>query len=586
MRHSKLLRNESYPEEANLTEEQTVYNRLWKDMGGIQRGSARPDKIALGFKPRPFGKSVQPLDPDRPIRDLDSVLAVMMIPIPTEHWRGAPPTRRYRFHTTELSATMVDGEIVFNRPGQQFDFGKSPYQDHQVYRLASFDPGSVGAEIERARLKEVAREEAAAPAPLSEEEQAEEVEIASARMEEFERDGAPVRVPSIDPQQEEEWESPANSSVLISPLSGDMVTIRDDLFVSILIGRTTIYRFPLDAGVEFVPDGEIRRGDPVVTLIEKQTYQVAELKDCGRPKMDLIGPDVLSASRFVPLFRLCNSLLGGIVNGIDPYYGDEPIPVKQAAKLLPKLLAVFPLEEGGENGDWVEAIRASGAFEASGELKKQILAAVQPGGDFGIVAPVTGTFTGVDDFGAYKQVNFLSEDSEQVVTLMLPKCSVLHGPFTENKSIPVTKGDTVGDWIARDYYPDYFDLGDHAESGLVAIESAYLRSQVIVTGEKGFEDDGVAVDARLVESVLDSAESFKLDFSGVLEAGSFFHPQDGTVGPILLKVDHTQVGNGICTNGIRYSPPLRGYTEKPEKAARRHGSSNKHVRRDRERARS
>jgi len=512
MKQQPIFRNENYPEGANLTPEQQSYDVLWKASRTMQRGGERPTQIAVGFKPLPCARSVSPLRPSKPIRDLDSVVAVLMIPIPSEHWRGASGDRRYRFHTVELAAEFYQGEVQFRTAGLRFDFAKSPLQDHQVFSLARFDPGSVGAMIEQAMDGKEAKEV-------------------------------------------------VESHELCTPLGGDLVTVRDDLFLNVVVGKTIIYRFNLDAEVEIVADKSVRKGDQVARLIGKQRYQVAELKRNGcDPKMDLIGPDVLSATRFRPMFRLANQLKFGIVDG-------EGVPVRQASKLLPKLLAVFPLEETGEHGDWVEAIRAAGSFEPSGELKKQILAAVQPSGSFGIRAPVDGRFVGVSDFGPYKQADFQRE-SGQVETLVLPKCAVLHGPFREDQQIEVTKGDVIGDWVERNYYQDYIDLGGMAESGLVAIESAYLRSQVITTGEKGFDEDGVAVDARLVESVLGESDGFKLDFTNLLtaEGGYFYRKKDGSAAPVLIKTDHAQIyGVGFTSNGIRYAPPLAGYTEKAER---------------------
>lgn len=498
------FRNESYQDRANLTDEQQEYDRLWRASRDIQTGRHRPTRIAIGFKPRPLGESAQPLTPAKPIRDLDSVVAVMIIPVSAANWRESMGKRRYRFHATELTMQVKAGELQFSKPGLVFDFAKSPVQDHQVFSMQTFDPGSVGAMIEAA--------------------------------------------------QEAKKEEVADGHVLTTPLAGDMVVTRDDLFINIRVGKTIIYRFNLDAPVEVEGDKMVKKGDTVAKLVGKMRYQVAELWDSGKPKMDLIGPDVLSATRFKPLFRLCNRLLDGIVDG-------EELPSMSASRLLPRLLAVLPDSDG--RGDWVDAMRAEVNFEPSGELKKAILSGVKPGGNFSVQAPFDGVFVGATDFGTYKQVDY-RDSAGKIHSVVLPPCAVLHGAFAEGQELSVREGDVVGDWIKRESYVDYIDLGGQAEAGLTMIEDAYLRSQTIMPGQRGFDGDGVAVDARLVEHALHLVKEYRLDFTNLVTAefGAFYDSRDGSVGPVMLKASAEEVnGVGVVANAIRYLPPMRNFVE-------------------------
>lgn len=318
-------REESFQDRHNLTPEQN----MWED--GYQL--IRP--VLFTNKPAPIVHMVWAFVPAagtslaQPIVRAESVRMRFLHPIPSQHWRGGDRRRTHRLHFAEGQISHDDGQLVVRTsvPGTHLetaDVGKAPMQDHYRFDLLEFDPRSL--------------------------------------------------IPT--------------TAELSAPCEGTFAIQRTDMHLSLLISNVPVYRFLLDHGKfethaddpTLAADGaHVKRGDLLVRLTARVQYGKLRFTH-QRPDKDLIGGDVITASRKPERLRLAAAMLYQLGAAATDQEAPGFLQVVSPGTWLPQALAAMSHET-------FQQLTAEPGWTVNPALSTAIRRAVSHGGDLFIRSP-------------------------------------------------------------------------------------------------------------------------------------------------------------------------------------------------------
>lgn len=321
-----LARNEDLRHGYNCTQEQATYMALWAGRGGFQRGREDMPYLGVVFKPRPkrlpTGRSeVVPLREGQLVRSLDSVEAAVISRIPANRWKGHRGNARWRLNLLRLGFAEVDGAVEARAPRghfDQFDLEKWPIQDHPVLEEVHWSPDQL---------------------------------IATA-------------------------------NELTAPAAGIVELQRTQLYVDVAVARKPFVRLPLQHVELLVKSNDIvQEGQSIARFDGAVQYGRFRLNAQGRPVMDRIGGDVLSATRHAHLLGAANLCLAQMQAGE---------PSGMAEEVMPRVVALFSPAQ-------FERMLHDPAWQVTPALERVILAGLAPGGDLTVEGVVKRVYSSVQE---------------------------------------------------------------------------------------------------------------------------------------------------------------------------------------------
>lgn len=303
-------RNEDLRERINTTPEQEAYLAAWAGRADFQRGKVDMPYMGVAFKPRPrrleTGRSeVVPLREGQLVRSLDSVEAAVISRIPGNRWRGHRGNARWRLNLLRLRFTVADGGVEARPHGghfDQYDLEKWPIQDHPVLDEYSWSPSQL----------------IAAPGELA-------------------------------------------------ATEGGVVEYRsNDLYTDIYLACKPYARVSRENVERVAKEGDVvKEGDVIVRFSGLVKYGLYRLNRDGRPVMDRIGGDVLSATRHSHLLHAANRCMEQMQAGR---------PSGMPEEVMPRVMVHVSHAQ-------FERLLHDPAWQVTPALERVILAGLAPGGD-------------------------------------------------------------------------------------------------------------------------------------------------------------------------------------------------------------
>lgn len=464
--------------------------------------------------------------PDKPIRPCRSLRMLSLAPIPLRYlFRQLKyPNRQYRLQFSDSPVAVVDGEARCGGrswDGTKFfaaDLTSPPLQDTQLYDEMRFETGSLGEQIEMARHQE----------PTSRE--------------------------------------------LRSPVAGEFSLVRDELYLRLTVNGYDVFRFDLldaDSVSAIDSPSRVAVGDVVGRLTRSVGYLAAQFVG-GKPECCMIGRGVMPASRRHTQLRFALRSMREILS-----YRPSSITLEES---LPRFLLQF-------SEDTLRSKRNPPVnWTANPTFRQQLLWAISPdaiGHETGLFvrSPVTGLFVSEDRSACYRHLVFRSDDGQNY-PLSLPACAELD-VRPGDKGVPVTRGQVLGDYVARAYYSTYDELSRVADGSMTKIEDTYFEQLLLRPGQCGWDGLGLCLDARFAgESLVDFSLGAWLDFSAL---SHLFDRDLGMYVTPPLPLDVYQMGLEYRVNGVTYelSPLLPETHSGPQQGDRQKRRRNRRRRRER-----
>jgi hypothetical protein len=495
----------------NLTLFQWLYAMLWPRLKPALIDGRDMSAVVMAFKGSMIeefeGKKV--MQRDKPIRPWTATRWCYLLPIPNRLAFGDSQSVRnrlkYRLHFGDVAADLTHGSLYFggkHAVGNRYfqaDGAKKPLQDHPVFDDMVYDPGSIGGLIAEAANQE--------------------------------------------------------SGQLVSTIPGNLTLIPDNLHLRVTVGGEDIYRFAKQDrdAVEFLKtSGNVDVGEIIGKLTRKVEYLRAQFDEGGKPRIDLIGGDVLSATRRPIHIAMLVKFLERMLDYLEAKWHSNQVPADSLLDfddICPRHLIGIPTSIADE--------RRQRGWKPNASFKEQLCRAVSPEGrsrkdGFFVRAPFDGQLvdtTMEGDFGYLKFVGSNGHTEEMVV----PSCAVLR--VEGNKPEPpfeVKAGQVIGDYMPRAYYEDYQQMIDVVgEGAIVKIEDEFFESLIKRPGRSAWSGNGVGLDVAVAgEALARYSTGDWLDFSHM---DKWFNEEEGVYLCPALPWSLNQNGFNFKANGVFYS---------------------------------
>ena len=451
-------RNEDYRNKLGLSVEQAEYDDSWRRLSEVYAGRVVRPWLVLGLKRKPDRERrhgavqfvQQPLTKADRFLFPDELDVVSLADVPARVIRkGARHTRFnvmvLRGYTDEVGVPCVGGNDRFC--SRQLDFAKPPIQDHPHFNQ--------GLDTERKKLKA-------------------------------------LRPGSFRVVESDRW---IDLCVGVEPDS-------DQPCVN--------YRLPNNPDtksvLELTGQGRVvERGALLATLKDSVLFHTARFDNNGRPFLDKVGADVLSATRLTDLFQLLNRM-HRLSTDMTLNKGAQRPNVVPLEDWLPSVCYQFPEHKKPKMKDDV--------------LYAKLCHALGPRGDFGIVSPHRGTIKALTPLVGQEHLSQLEiveyKDAvdrataeaaahayrdvtggkaefvepvkiETLKTLIVPSACVMRKQVGDS----VQRGEHIADYCKRIFFDSWATVeGVLGEELALMVLNDFVERQAIRVGEHGWEGPG------------------------------------------------------------------------------------------------